>query len=81
MSALAGRAAPATAGQTDSGGVFEMTADPNKRSDAGMDAAGFPDDVMRGQDAWSATCDALAVARRRDSAVLRRRLLRLSVRL
>ncbi|GAA3754041.1 hypothetical protein [Streptomyces tremellae] len=46
-----------------------------------MDATDFPDDLVRTQAAWNATYDALAASRLRDTTVLRRRLLRLSVRL
>ncbi|MCA1221929.1 hypothetical protein [Streptomyces sp. 8L] len=46
-----------------------------------MDAIDFPDDLVQTQAAWNATYDALAAPRPRDTTVLRRRLLRLSVRL
>jgi hypothetical protein len=46
-----------------------------------MDATDFPDDLVQTQAAWNATYDALAAPRPRDTAALRRRLLRLSVRL
>lgn len=46
-----------------------------------MDVKDFPDDLVQTQAAWNATYDALAAPRPRDTAALRRRLLRLSVRL
>ncbi len=46
-----------------------------------MDATDFPDDLVQTQAAWNTTYDALAAPRPRDTAALRRRLLRLSVRL
>ncbi|MFD7713724.1 hypothetical protein ACFV6E_32215 [Streptomyces sp. NPDC059785] len=46
-----------------------------------MNATDFPDDLVRTQLAFNAAYDALAASRRRDTAALRRRLLRLSVRL
>ncbi|GGZ42601.1 hypothetical protein [Streptomyces poonensis] len=45
-----------------------------------MHATDFPDDLIQTQHAWTATYTALAV-RPDDTAALRRRLLRLSVRL
>jgi hypothetical protein len=62
-------------------GVFEMTANSNKRSNVGMDAIDFPDDLVQTQAAFNATYDALAAPHRCDTTALRRRLLRLSVRL
>lgn len=44
-----------------------------------MDSLRFPDDLVRAQQAWDATYQALAAPHPRYSAVLRRRLLRLSV--
>ena len=44
-----------------------------------MDSLRFPDDLVRAQQAWNATYQALAAPHPRYSAVLRRRLLRLSV--
>ncbi|GED90645.1 hypothetical protein TNCT6_77300 [Streptomyces sp. 6-11-2] len=61
--------------------MSEVTAKSNKRSNAGMDATDFPDDLVQVQHAWNATYDALAAPRPRDTTALRRRLLRLSVRL
>jgi hypothetical protein len=58
-----------------------MTANSNKRSNIGMDATHFPDDLVQTQAAWNATYAALAAPHRRDITALRRRLLRLSVRL
>ena len=46
-----------------------------------MNVTAFPDDLVRTQAAWNATYNALAAPRSRDTAVLRRRLLILSVRL
>ncbi|WP_369188699.1 hypothetical protein [Streptomyces sp. R08] len=46
-----------------------------------MNVTDFPDDLVRTQAAWNATYNALAAPRSRDTAVLRRRLLILSVRL
>ncbi|MFJ1969390.1 hypothetical protein ACIO93_12050 [Streptomyces sp. NPDC087903] len=46
-----------------------------------MDSTRFPDDLVQTQHAWNATYQALAAPRPRDNTVLRRRLLRLSVRL
>ncbi|MFI0999839.1 hypothetical protein ACIP10_35750 [Streptomyces galbus] len=46
-----------------------------------MDATDFPDDLVRTQAAWTTTYQALAAPHPRDTAALRRRLLRLSVRL
>jgi hypothetical protein len=46
-----------------------------------MDATDFPDDLVRTQAAWNTTYQALAAPHPRDTAALRRRLLRLSVRL
>lgn len=46
-----------------------------------MDATDFPADLMQTQAAWNASCQALAAPRPRDTTVLRRRLLRLSLRL
>lgn len=51
------------------------------RSNSGMDSTRFPDDLVQTQHAWNATYQALAAPRPRDNTVLRRRLLRLSVRL
>ena len=62
-------------------GVSDVTPNSNKRSNAGMDAIDFPDDLVQTQAAWNATYDALAAPRPRDTTALRRRLLRLSVRL
>jgi hypothetical protein len=62
-------------------GVSDVTPNSNKRSNAGMDATDFPDDLVQTQAAWNATYDALAAPRPRDTTALRRRLLRLSVRL
>jgi hypothetical protein len=53
----------------------------HERSNAGMDATDFPDDLVQTQAAWNATYQALAAHHRRDTTTLRRRLLRLSVRL
>ncbi|WP_111609299.1 MULTISPECIES: hypothetical protein [unclassified Streptomyces] len=44
-----------------------------------MDPFGFPDDLVRAQQAWNAAYRALAVPHPRRATVLRRRLLRLSV--
>ncbi|SEB63635.1 hypothetical protein SAMN05216483_0075 [Streptomyces sp. 2131.1] len=44
-----------------------------------MDSLRFPDGLLRAQQAWNATYDALAVPNPRHSTGLRRRLLRLSV--
>ncbi|TXS04928.1 hypothetical protein EAO73_14595 [Streptomyces sp. col6] len=44
-----------------------------------MDSLRFPDGLVRAQQAWNATYDALAVPNPRHLTVLRRRLLRLSV--
>ncbi|TXR99761.1 hypothetical protein EAO73_27910 [Streptomyces sp. col6] len=44
-----------------------------------MDSLRFPDSLVRAQQAWNATYNALAVPHPRHSTVLRRRLLRLSV--
>ncbi|MGQ4491019.1 hypothetical protein ACN6LM_001984 [Streptomyces sp. SAS_281] len=44
-----------------------------------MDFLRFPDGLVRAQQAWNDTYDALAVPSPRHSTVLRRRLLRLSV--
>lgn len=65
----------------DGRGVSEVTPNSNKRSSAGMDVTDFPDDLVQTQAAWNATYQALAEPRPRDTTVLRRRLLRLSVRL
>jgi hypothetical protein len=46
-----------------------------------MDATDFPDDLVQTQYAFNAAYEALAVSCARDTAFLRRRLLRLSVRL
>lgn len=46
-----------------------------------MDETAFPDDLMRIQEAWNTTYRALCAHRPQQPAVLRRRLLRLSVRL
>ncbi|MGZ2361665.1 hypothetical protein LRE75_34150 [Streptomyces sp. 372A] len=46
-----------------------------------MDPFGFPDDLVRAQQAWNAAYRALAVPHPRRATMLRRRLLRLSVRL
>ncbi|QFX79517.1 hypothetical protein [Streptomyces sp. SYP-A7193] len=46
-----------------------------------MDATDFPHDLVQTQAAWNATYDALTAPRPRNTAALRRRLLRLSVRL
>nr|BFD88614.1 hypothetical protein StreXyl84_80150 [Streptomyces sp. Xyl84] len=62
-------------------GVSDVTPKSNKRSNAGMDAIDFPDDLVQTQAAWNATYDALAAPRPRDTTALRRRLLLLSVRL
>lgn len=58
-----------------------MTAKSNKRSNTGMDATDFPDDLVQTQHAFNATYAALAAPHPRDTTALRRRLLRLSVRL
>ncbi|SEB62649.1 hypothetical protein SAMN05216483_0043 [Streptomyces sp. 2131.1] len=44
-----------------------------------MDSLRFPDGLLRAQQAWNDTYDALAVPNPRHSTVLRQRLLRLSV--
>ncbi|MYW09269.1 hypothetical protein GT034_13030 [Streptomyces sp. SID2563] len=44
-----------------------------------MDSLRFPDGLIRAQQAWNDTYDALAVPNPRHSTVLRRRLLKLSV--
>jgi hypothetical protein len=62
-------------------GVSEVTRNSNKRSNTGMDATDFPDDLVQTQAAWNATYDALSAPRPRDTTTLRRRLLLLSVRL
>ncbi|MEU9640118.1 hypothetical protein ACGFZZ_36830 [Streptomyces tendae] len=46
-----------------------------------MDAIDFPDDLVQTQAAWNVTYQALAAPCPRDTAALRRCLLRLSVRL
>jgi hypothetical protein len=61
--------------------VSDVTRNSNKRSNDGMDATHFPDDLVQTQAAWNATYNALAVPRPRDTTALRRRLLLLSVRL
>jgi len=62
-------------------GLSEVTRNSNKRSNDGMDATDFPDDLVQTKAAWNATYNALAAPRPRDTTALRRRLLRLSVRL
>jgi hypothetical protein len=61
--------------------VSEVTPNSNKRSNAGMGATDFPDDLVQTQDAWNATYNALAAPHRRDTTAMRRRLPLLSVRL
>lgn len=63
------------------GGVSDVTAKSNKRSNTSMDATDFPDDLVQTQATWNVTYNALAGPRHRDTTALRRRLLRLSVRL
>lgn len=58
-----------------------MTTYSNTRSNTGVDATPFPDDLLQTQAAFNATYAALAASHRRDTTALRRRLLRLSVRL
>lgn len=69
------------AGTTPGRGVSDVTRNSNRRSNAGMDAIDFPDDLVQTQAAWNAAYDALAAPRPRDTTALRHRLLRLSVRL
>ncbi|AEY86887.1 hypothetical protein SHJG_1612 [Streptomyces hygroscopicus subsp. jinggangensis 5008] len=69
-------------GWSEGSGASEMTENSsNRRSNAGVGVADFPDDLVRTHAAWNATHQALAAPRPGNTAALRRRLLLLSVRL
>ncbi len=61
--------------------MSDVTCKSNTRSNTGTDVTDFPDDLVQTQAAFTATYLALAAPGPRDTAALRRRLLRLSARL
>lgn len=61
--------------------MSDVTEKSNKRSNRGMDTRFLPDGLVHTRRAWTATYQALATAGPADYTLLRRRLLRLSVRL